>query len=345
MAIYFRKRSTIRIPLTLSVSLMALNVTLMVCWILLLVEHAQWTALTVGVVTFTLILAGLSIWLVLTIKEVRLNNRQANFVDSVTHELKSPIAALQLYLETLRMRSLDDSRREEFHAVMAAELQRLDQLINQLLEVGRLDALGEQEEPEDVLLEPLLRKAAESACVKYQRDPAAVFTLDVPAVTLHASRIVLELIVANLVDNAVKYGGDPPEVRVQAVPDSSTRVRLRITNNGAGIPHEDRKKVFRIFYRGGSELERRRTGTGLGLYIVHTLVKKLKGRVSVQSRPDRHAGCTIEVELPGRVALSAPGSVAEASASAVPCATAVSAVPAGNTKQPARSSAPREAPA
>jgi len=141
MAFYFRKRSTLRLPLTLSVTVMVLNVTLMVFWIVLLAQGAKWTAVAAGVVAFTLILVGLSFWLVLTIKEIRLNNRQANFVDSVTHELKSPIAALKLYLETLRMRSLDDRKRQEFHSIMEQELDRLDQLINQLLEVGRLELL------------------------------------------------------------------------------------------------------------------------------------------------------------------------------------------------------------
>ncbi len=301
MAIYFRKRSTIHLPITLSVSLMALNVTLMVCWIVLLAKEARWTALTVGVVTFTLILAGLSVWLVLTIKEIRLNHRQANFVDSVTHELKSPIAALQLYLQTLQMRTLDDRKRDEFHAVMAAELRRLDQLINQLLEVGRLDAVGEHEQPEDVPLEPLLHSSAAAACTHHKCGLEEVFTFRVPPVSLHARRIVLDLIFSNLMDNAVKYGAEPPEVLVEVVPWGTDQVRVRIANNGARIPWDERKKVFRIFYRGGSELERRRKGTGLGLYIVHTLVKKLKGRITVHDRLDGNSGCVFQVELPGRV--------------------------------------------
>lgn len=305
MAIYFRRRSTIHLPITLSVSLMALNVTLMVCWIVLLAQDARWTALTIGVVTFTLILAGLSFWLVLTIKEIRLNHRQANFVDSVTHELKSPIAALQLSLETLRMRTVDDGKREEFHAVMASELKRLDQLINQLLEVGRLDAVGGQEQPEDVALEALLRKCAAAACAHHKCDVEQVFSFDVAPVAIHARRMVLELILSNLIDNAVKYGGEPPEVAVEVVLWGTSRVKVRITNGGAGVPHDERKKIFQIFYRGGSELERRRKGTGLGLYIVYTLVRKLQGRVSVYDRLDGRPGCIFEAELPGRVDLPA----------------------------------------
>ncbi|MCA9080127.1 MAG: HAMP domain-containing histidine kinase [Planctomycetaceae bacterium] len=306
MATYFRRRSSIHLPITLSVSLMALNVTLMVCWIVLLAQRAKWTALTIGVLAFTLILAGLSVWLVLTLKEIALNNRQANFVDSVTHELKSPIAALQLYLETLRMRQLTETQRDEFHGIMATELKRLDQLINQLLEVGRLDALGENEEPVVLELEPLLRQMAESVCAHRGLNARDVFQFRATPLAISARRIVLELILSNLLDNAVKYGGSPAEVIVDAYPVGSRRLKIRISNNGAGVPLEDRKKIFRIFYRGGSELERRQKGTGLGLYIVHTLVKKMRGRVTLQDRDDGAAGCTFVIELPGRVELQRP---------------------------------------
>lgn len=301
MAFYFRKRSTLRLPLTLSVTLMVLNVTLMVFWIVLLAQGAKWTAVAAGVAAFTLILVGLSFWLVLTIKEIRLNNRQANFVDSVTHELKSPIAALKLYLETLRMRNLDERKRQEFHSVMEQELNRLDQLINQLLEVGRLDAIGDLEEPEHIDLEPLLRRCAETACTHHRQRLADVFTFRMPAVTLNARQIVLDLVFTNLLDNAVKYGGEPPRVLVECEPQGQSRVRIRITNDGMGVPPEDRRKIFGIFYRGGSELQRRRKGTGLGLYIVSTLIRKMRGKVHVEDRDDGKPGCTFEVDLPGRV--------------------------------------------
>lgn len=312
MAIYFRKRSRIHIPITLSVSLMALNVTLMVCWILLLASSSSWGYLTVGVITFTLILAGLSLWLVLSIKEIRLNHRQANFVDSVTHELKSPIAALKLYLETLRMRSLSEEKQREFHEVMAQELERLDQLINQLLEVGRLDAVGAHQDPESIALRPLLVQCARSACLHHGQDLDSCVTFDVPPLSLHARQMVLQLIFSNLIDNAVKYGGDPPEVHVRVATWGQDRVRVWITSGGLGVAYEDRGKIFKIFYRGGDELERRRKGTGLGLYIVHTLVKRLKGKVTVYDRPDGSEGCVFEVELPGLVQRGPAASPGEA---------------------------------
>jgi len=273
----------------------------MVCWIVLLAQDAQWGALAVGVVTFTMILFGLSFWLALSIKEINLNHRQANFVDSVTHELKSPIAALQLSLQTLRMRHLDDQQRAEFQAMMADELIRLDQLIDQLLEVGRLDAIGAQEAPEPVPIQGLLFRCAENSCARHKQDLDQVFAFDVPPLTLHVRRIVAQLIFSNLIDNAVKYADDSPHVHVAAMRIGHDRLRVRITDNGSGVPYEERRKIFRIFYRGGTELERRRKGTGLGLYIVHTLVRRLKGTIDVLDRTDGRSGCVFQVELPGRV--------------------------------------------
>jgi signal transduction histidine kinase len=298
---YFRRRTRIHWPITLSASLMTLNVTLMVCWIVLLAGWNRWAALTIGVIAFSLILVGLSFWLVLTLKEIRLNHRQANFVDSVTHELKSPIAALQLYLETLKLRTLDESRRAEFHEVMAAELTRLDRLISQLLEVGKLDDLGANDLPEDISLPELIARCADQACARYRVDPAATFEVNAPPLRLRARRIVVELVLNNLFENAVKYGGDPPRVEIAVSALGTSRVRLSIANNGQGIAVADRSKIFHIFYRGGSELERRKKGTGLGLYIVQTLVKRMHGKISVHDRPDRQPGAVFVLELPGRI--------------------------------------------
>lgn len=278
---------------------MTLNVTLMVCWIVLLARSTGWGALIIGVIVFTLILVGLSFYLFLIIKEVRLNQRQANFVDSVTHELKSPIASLKLYLETLEMRTVTDEQRARFYHVMGEELDRLDHLITQLLEVGRLDAIGAQSEPEDIPLETMLHKCGAAACAHHKRDEATTITYDLHPAIIHARPLVVETIFRNLMDNAIKYAGDPPNVEVQIRVTDRGRVLTRIADNGDGVPPELRKRIFGLFFRGGSELTRRQKGTGLGLYIVHTLVRQMKGRVGVHDRPNR-SGSVFEVDLPGR---------------------------------------------
>lgn len=298
MATAWRSRSTLHLPITLSVVLMVLNATLMVCWIVLLAQTTGYGALITGTVVFAVILAGLSFYLVLMIKEVRLNQRQANFVDSVTHELKSPIASLKLYLETLQMRSVPEHQREQFYGVMGDELERLDHLITQLLEVGRLDAIGAGADPEDLELKDILQKSALGACAHHKCDPATTITFDLQPAVLRARPLVLETIFRNLIDNALKYGGDPPRVTIQVRADR-TRAITRIIDNGTGVPPELHKRIFGMFFRGGSELTRRQKGTGLGLYIVQTLVRQMKGRISVHDRPDG-PGSIFEVDLPGR---------------------------------------------
>lgn len=303
MTTWLRTRSRLGVPITLSVVLMSLNVTLMVCWIVLLAQQTTgWGALIIGVIVFTLILVGLSFYLFLMIKEVRLNQRQANFVDSVTHELKSPIASLKLYLETLEMRTVTDEQRNRFYHVMGEELDRLDHLITQLLEVGRLDAIGTQSEPEDIPLEVMLHKCGAAACAHHKREEPATITYDLHPAVIHARPLVVETVFRNLMDNAIKYAGDPPSVEVQVRVTDRGHVLTRISDNGDGVPPELRKRIFGLFFRGGNELTRRQKGTGLGLYIVYTLVRLMKGRVSVHGRPNQ-SGSVFEVDLPGRKAL------------------------------------------
>ena len=299
MATWLRTRTRLRLPITLSVVLMVLNVTLMICWIVLLARQTGWGALIIGVVVFTVILVGLSFYLFLIIKEVRLNQRQANFVDSVTHELKSPIASLKLYLETLEMRTVTEEKRNQFYHVMGEELDRLDHLITQLLEVGRLDAIGAQSEPEDIPLESMLHKCGASACAHHKRDELVTVTYDLQPAVIHARPLVVETVFRNLMDNAIKYAGDPPNVEVQVRVTDRGRIVTRISDNGDGVPPELRKHIFGLFFRAGSELTRRQKGTGLGLYIVNTLVRQMKGRVSVHDRPGQ-TGSVFEVDLPGR---------------------------------------------
>jgi signal transduction histidine kinase len=303
MALSFNRRWRFQFPITLSVALIVFNIALMVCWIVLLAIESYWSALTIGTVVFALMLVGLVLYTILTIKEINLNLRQANFVDSVTHELKSPIASLKLYLETLQLRKVDDKQRDEFYRVMMDDLHRLDRLINQLLQVGRLDAVVTDTEAEDIEIVPLLQQCATRACNAHQRPTETVKFGGAPAI-VRGTRVAIEMIFGNLIDNAIKYGGQVPEVHVetQILPDN--KVVTRVTDNGAGVPPDLRQKIFGLFFRGGTELERTQKGTGLGLYIVHTLVRKMRGRISVHGR-HRQEGSVFEVELPGRSATCA----------------------------------------
>jgi signal transduction histidine kinase len=301
VADFRRRRRHLKLPIWSSVVLSTVNITLMVVLIVLLARESAWPALVLGAIALAISLFGISFYSFLTIKEIQLNRRQSNFVDSVTHELKTPIAALRLYLDTLLMRDMAQEDRREFYSTMESELERLDQLINQLLEVGRLDEIGSRTEPEHVDLLPLLQAAAESSCKHHKWIMDEVFEFNVAPVALHTRRMVLEMIFGNLIDNAVKYGGEPPRVVVSALPRGWDRVAVRVQDNGPGIPEAQRRQVFQLFFRGSHELQRTRKGTGLGLYIVKTLVGILKGRVSVLNSADEE-GCIFEVILPGRLA-------------------------------------------
>ena len=299
MADFRRKRRHLSLPIWSSVLLMTINIALMAVLIVQLARQSSWLALTLGSIALAISLFGISFYLFLTIKEIQLNRRQSNFVDSVTHELKTPIAALRLYLDTLIMRELDPADRREFYETMNSELHRLDRLINQLLEVGRLDAIGHQTEPESIQLEDLLRQCAEAACLHHKKEISEIFRFELVPLALTSRRLLLEMIFGNLLDNAVKYGGNPPQVTVHAFSRGRDRVVVRIGDNGAGVAPENRRRIFQLFFRGTNELQRTKTGTGLGLYIVKTLVGLLKGRIAVVDA-DSGPGSVFEVTLPGR---------------------------------------------
>ncbi|MEQ9406992.1 MAG: HAMP domain-containing sensor histidine kinase [Fuerstiella sp.] len=286
-----------KLPIWTTVVLASLNITLMVVLIVMLARQSLWLGLVLGSVALGISLFGISFYSFLTIKEIQLNRRQSNFVDSVTHELKTPIAALRLYLDTLLMRDFGPTERREFYETMEIELERLDKLINQLLEVGRLDAIGTQTEPENIELSDLLTSCAELACKHHKQELSEVVTFDLAPLAIHSRRMLLEMIFGNLIDNAVKYGGDPPRVHVSSRSRGRDRIVVRVSDRGAGVPVEQRSQIFQMFFRGSVELERTRKGTGLGLYIVRTLVGIMKGRVSVTDGPDG-IGSVFEVTIP-----------------------------------------------
>ncbi|MCA9218903.1 MAG: HAMP domain-containing histidine kinase, partial [Planctomycetales bacterium] len=245
------------------------------------------------------ILTGVVTYLTLTIKSVNLTVRQSNFIDSVTHELKSPIASLKLYLQTMNRRSVTAEKREQFLRAMLEDVERLDQLITHLLEAGRVEKENVAGDQEWVSVDGLVIEVAEAVCVRYQ-VPLSIIRFDLSACEVEARRMELSIILRNLLDNAVKYAGERPQVSVQATAVDE-RVKLTIADNGPGIPKEARRKIFGRFVRLGLELERQKPGTGLGLYIARTLVRRLRGKIRVVDN-ETAPGTTFEVVLPGRAA-------------------------------------------
>src|SRR5690606_23880933 len=148
---------------------------------------------------------------------------------------------------------------------------------------------------------PVIRRCLQTSCAHYHCEAEEVVTLVIQPAAVDARKLVVETIFSNLIDNAIKYAGTPPEVTITVGPYGSGRIRCQFGNNGPGVPREERKKVFRIFYRGGSELTRTKKGTGLGLFIVYTLVRKLHGKITIWDRADGKEGCVFVLDLPGHM--------------------------------------------
>ena len=305
-------RRSLRLPITLAIVMIVLLVALTVGWVLLAVFGAlsnsqfaglNWALFFVGTTFIVFLLVGVVMYLGLSVKSINFTRRQSNFIDSVTHEFKSPIASMKLYLQTLDHRQVSREEQAGFYQFMLEDLDRLDHLVNQVLEAGRLDTVRSDGEVENLLMADLLRECADTLCLRYL-VPSHTVQLDLEPCSLRARRVDLELIFRNLIDNAIKYAGSEPRVEVVLRLQSSGNVVVRICDNGLGVPHRLRRKIFGRFVRLGLELERKRPGTGLGLHIVQTLVRRLGGRVRVRDAA-AGSGAVFEVELPASLVIAA----------------------------------------
>lgn len=329
------ERRSLKAPITLGVVMIVTVVALAIGWVAINIIAATvnpdstavyYVVLAIGTIGLGVVLAGVIAYLTLTVKAINLNRRQSNFIDSVTHELKSPIASLKLYLQTLARRTVDEAQSADFHRIMLADVERLDQLINHLLDAARIERGSDATEPEDVRLDELLRHCANAVCVRHNVDADWV-DIDSAAMVIRSKPTELEILFRNLIDNAVKYGGHPPEVRV-TVQASGQQAVVRVSDNGPGIPPNLRRKVFGRFVRLGSELERSKPGTGLGLYLVRSVTRSLGGSIHIDTQSGgigngletEPSGTSFCVTLPNLVSCDtkAPSHRQDASAQAPP---------------------------
>jgi two-component system phosphate regulon sensor histidine kinase PhoR len=295
----------LRQPITLGVVMIVLLVVMIVLWVLLAVLGAladpssgpfYVTVMTIGTVFLITLVVGVSLYLTLSVKTIRLSRRQSNFIDAVTHELKSPIASLKLYLQTLNRREMEHEERVKFYRTMLDDCERLDRLINQVLDTGRLERKTSDGEKAEIDLPALLKSCVETACLRYRVDESCVSFRLVPCV-VHAERGELSMLFGNLIDNAVKYADSEPNVDVQLKVGESKAVVVRVADNGRGIPANMRRRVFGRFERLGGELTREKPGTGLGLYIAREIVKRMRGKIRILDRDDG-PGTVFEVRMP-----------------------------------------------
>ena len=213
-----------------------------------------------------------------TNREVALARQRRNFLLSITHELKSPIAALRLELETLSKRSLQPEQRDQLLSNGLKDVSRLQNLVEDLLLAARLED-NWRPLPEPIDLPALVQDIAARLLVRF---PKANIHLQLPdkLPPVQADKPGLSSVIQNLLENALKYS--PPGAAVECqVERIQGKVKIRIADQGHGIPDDEKKAVFEKFYRLGSEETRRSTGTGLGLYIVQQVVKAHGGTITV----------------------------------------------------------------
>ena len=285
-------RRSIGFPLTIGIVLTILVLSLAVGWQILLVSDVRpvaagltkldWTLLVLGTVFFLLVIVGL-VWLCAwLVREMRVNQRQRAFLDAVTHEMKTPLASLRLYLDTLVRHDPEAPRRREFLGRMREDLERLDQTVDQVLTAARAEEPGRKAQRHVVPLGDLLRECIdEIRTTRHLPDPAV--RLDsVPEARVYGDASELAVVFRNLLENAVRYSDDPVEVRVRVQADEG-RVQVEISDRGIGIPAGELRKIFQRFYRAGRDVQRTAAGLGLGLFIVRNLVRRQGGRVVARS--------------------------------------------------------------
>jgi signal transduction histidine kinase len=299
-------RSSISIPITLGSITVLLSIALLVGWLVLLGQKITRSAdiagdvwlLVLGALSFILIIVVLVLFVISLARGIIEVRKQDTFIDSVTHELKSPLASLQLCLETLGREGLEGDAREKLRHMMLEDVDRLRAFIDDVLEANRLSyARPGMLNLSDVSLSELAEQCAAAVRARHKLEPHEV-SIDVdPELIVSTDRAALEIVVKNLIDNAVKYSGRPALVEVVARRESNKTVRFEVSDNGIGIDRKNLKRVFHRFYRVEEQEVRERRGTGLGLFVVWALVKQLGGNVQAFSE-GRGQGTTMRIELP-----------------------------------------------
>lgn len=255
-----------------------------------------WILLSVGAILFAFLLAGVILYLIWIIQNINLNRRQSNFIDAVTHELKTPIASLKLYLQTLNRRSVEGPQRQQFYQTMMEDVDRLDRLINQLLDVARLQRVDQEPIPKEwVSIDEVIRDNIASL-TKQHGIGSEVFRFSDSECELFVQRVDLDVLLRNVMDNAIKYAASSPEVEIRVECERDQAV-IYVSDNGVGIPRHLRRKIFSRFYRAGDELERKKPGVGLGLFLVRSIVERLRGSITVGDR-GKGGGTMFVIRIP-----------------------------------------------
>jgi two-component system, OmpR family, sensor histidine kinase SenX3 len=295
------RRKTIAFFVVLGVCLVAFAVALNVGWIILNLREG--VLLFLGIISFAAIIGGLILNTSFLVREIRRNEQHDSFINAVTHELKTPIASIRLYLETLQRRELDDAQRRQFYELMLLDADRLLRTVEQVLKAGESGYKRAPRRRAEFDFAGLVRDAMQLASARHHLESGALHLEPAPPdAPLSPLPIVgdpeeIQTAVTNILDNAVKYSGGFVDVSVRIETPDENRVVLRVRDSGVGIPPGELNRIFKRFYRASHRTLAQVKGTGLGLFIVRAIARNHGGRVYAESEGEGR-GTTITLELP-----------------------------------------------
>ncbi len=286
-------RRSIGFRVTVGVTLTLLAASLAVGWQLLVVgdlrpvakglSTVHWLLLILGTLFFLLLIVGLVLLCIWLVREMRVNQRQQAFLDAVTHEMKTPLASLRLFVDTLGRHDPPAERRHEFLERMGEDLDRLDRTVNQVLAAARAEARAEPRRIDRTELPALLASCIAEIRSRHSLPEQALRLETHGLVRVRGDAAELGMVFRNLLENAVQYSQGPVDVQIAVRGPEDGKVLVEIADRGIGIPRRELRRIFERFYRAGRDVQRQVAGLGLGLYIVRSLVRRQGGRVVARS--------------------------------------------------------------
>lgn len=289
------RRKSIAFFIALGIGLIAVIVLLYVGWGLL--NWHRGIMLVLGILLLLTIISGVGLNTAFLVREIRRNEQHDAFINAVTHELKTPVASIRLYLETLQTRPVDEARRKEFYRIMLDDSDRLLATIEQVLRTGRMGAASRKLNLSRIEIADLIEECMARARTLHSLPAESLQFRPGPPATVLGDADEVRAAVSNLIDNAVKYSGSEVKVTVETAKVDGKFVSVRVKDEGPGIPKTELKRVFKRFHRVPGPLASRVKGTGLGLYIVRSVAKRHGGRAWADSEgPGR--GSVFVLQLP-----------------------------------------------
>jgi two-component system sensor histidine kinase SenX3 len=289
------RRKSIAFFIALGAGLISVTLVLYIGWVLL--NWRTGILLFLGALLLAVIISGVVLNTIFLVREIRRNEQHDAFINAVTHELKTPIASIRLYLETLQTRAVDEAKRKEFYGIMLDDSDRLLATIEQVLRTGRIGLARPNLNLTRIALNDLVEECLARTRAAHRVPEGALTFHPGPTATILGDLDEVRAAISNLIDNAVKYSGTTVAVTVETVAVDAKFVTVRVRDQGPGIQKNELKRIFRRFYRVPGQLAARVKGTGLGLFIVRSVAKRHGGRAWAESEGPGH-GSTFVLQLP-----------------------------------------------